>query len=210
MSKQYHPVYITNCKLMALKVFSLNTDVLTRLKNSDEAAFSAIYERYYREIYNFIFTFLKQKQLAEEVLQETFLTIWVQRGKIDPYQPLEPLLFTICRRKVLDNFRRITSTEALKQQLLRTMQGMANDTEEAIFYNDTFAFANNAVERLPRQQQLVFKLSREEGLSYDEIAERTHLSKNTVRNHLVAALKTLKLHFEEHGVIYFFLLFFRN
>jgi len=195
---------------MALKVFSLNTDVLTRLKNGDEAAFSAIYDRHYREIYNFIFTFLKQKQLAEELLQETFLTIWIQRERIDPLQPLEPLLFTICRRKVLDNFRRITSTEALKQQLLLTMQGMANDTEEAIFYNDTIAFTNNALERLPRQQQVVFKLSRLEGLSYDEIAERTHLSKNTVRNHLVAALKTLRLHFEEHGVIYLFLLLLRN
>jgi RNA polymerase sigma-70 factor (family 1) len=195
---------------MALKVFSLNTDVLTRLKNGDEAAFSAIYDRHYREIYNFIFTFLKQKQLAEELLQETFLTIWIQRERIDPLQPLEPLLFTICRRKVLDNFRRITSTEALKQQLLLTMQGMANDTEEAIFYNDTIAFTNNALERLPRQQQVVFKLSRLEGLSYDEIAERTHLSKNTVRNHLVAALKTLRLHFEEHGVIYLFLLLFKN
>nr|WP_067054546.1 RNA polymerase sigma-70 factor [Mucilaginibacter sp. L294] len=195
---------------MGLKVFSLNTDVLTRLKNGDEAAFSAIYERYYSEIYNFIFSFLKQKQLAEELLQETFLTVWVQRQKIDPYQPLEPLLFTICRRKVLDNFRKITSTEALKQQLLYNMQNMVNNTEEAVFYNDTIAFTNDALEKLPKQQQVVFKLSRLEGLSYEEIAERMDLSKNTVKNHLVAALKTLKLHFKEHGVMYLFFLIFHN
>lgn len=193
---------------MNLKVFGLNTDLLTRLKRGDEAAFSVLYERYYREIYNFIFTFLKQKQLTEEVLQETFLNIWVNREKIDQNKPIEPLLFTICRRKVLDNFRRITSNDALKQQLLRNMQPMVNDTEETVFYHDTVAFTNNAIKLLPKQQQMVFKLSRLEGLSSEEIASTMHLSKNTVKNHLVAAIKTLKLHFEEHGVTYISFLFF--
>ncbi len=128
------------------KKFKTDIDLILRLKGGEESAFRIIYERYYNEIYNFIYSFLKQKQLCEEVLQETFLAIWVQRDTLRADQAIEPLLFTICRRKVLDNFRRITNTEALKKRLINRLTELVNDTEEAVLYRDMMNFTNEAIE----------------------------------------------------------------
>jgi RNA polymerase sigma-70 factor (family 1) len=182
--------------------------LINRLKGGDEGAFRILYDQHYNKIYNFIFSFIKQRELTEEILQETFLAIWVQRENLNTEMPVEPLLFTISRRKVLDSFRKITSTDVLKQQLMSSLTELNNETEETVLYNDLLHFTNEAIESLPSQQKAVFKLSRIDGLSYDEIAEKLNLSKNTVRNHLVAALKTLRIHFDNQGILYLFLFFF--
>jgi len=191
---------------MCTRVFQVNPDLMLRLKNGDESAFSIIYKTHFSKLYSFIFSFLKQKELTEEVLQETFLAIWLQRETLDIEQPIEPLLFMICRRKVLDSFRKATSSESLRQRLLRSMTELVNNTEETVFYHDVLNFTNDAISKLPKQQQLVVKLNRIDGLSYDEIAVRMQLSRNTVKNHLVTALKTLRVQFDEHGFLLIFLL----
>ncbi|MNL20876.1 RNA polymerase sigma factor [compost metagenome] len=85
-----------------------------------------------------------------------------------------------------------------------------NDTEDGIILSDLMVFAESAIKELPKQQQIVFRLSRFEGLSYEEIADRLNLSKNTVKNHLVVAVKTLRAQFSNQEIIYllFFLLFY--
>lgn len=192
---------------MSYRTLAVDQDLFLRLKNGDQQAFCFIYEKYYQSIYSFIFSFLKQKQLSEEVLQETFLAIWNQRASIKEDYPIEPLLYLICRRKILDNFRKITATNKLRARLLSLTSELSNGTEDAIIYNDVVKFTNEAIGKLPKQQQQVLKLSRIKGLSIDEIAEELKLSRYTVKNHLAAGLKTLRLHYKHHGMYYIFLTF---
>ncbi|WP_256009536.1 RNA polymerase sigma factor [Desertivirga xinjiangensis] len=191
---------------MYSKTFKPDVDIILRLKNGDESAFRFVYEQCYPGLYGFAYSFLKEKQLCEEVLQETFVALWMQKDSLDTAKAIEPFLFTVCRRRILDHFRKMTSTTALKKQLMSRMSELANDTEEAVLYHDALQITNAAIERLPPQQQLVFKLSRVEGLSFDEIADRLNLSRNTVKNHLVAALKNLRLQLNEHGLLCMWLL----
>ncbi|WP_242457877.1 RNA polymerase sigma factor [Pedobacter sp. BS3] len=186
----------------------INSDDVGRLRKGDQDAFRLVYDRFYRKVYQFAYAFLKNKEQSEEIVQETFLSLWTSRDKLDETLPIHPYLFTIARRLVLDTFRKGTSTQQLRDQLFALLTEYDNHTEEIVFLSDLMRFTENAISELPKQQQLIFRLSRFDGLSHEEIAERLNISKNTVKNHLVAALKTLRRHFDYHGITYLFFVFF--
>lgn len=183
-----------------------DTAILIRFRDGDEAAFRIIYETWHRKVYQYAYSYLKNKEQSEEVVQESFLKIWINREKLNTQLPLEPWLFTICHRLVLDAFRKAAAVNALSANLQLNTTEADNRTEETIMASDLKRFSDQAIADLPKQQQMVFKLSRSEDLSYEQIAERLNISKNTVRNHLVVALKSLRTQFENQGVVYLLLL----
>ncbi|MDR6785507.1 RNA polymerase sigma-70 factor (family 1) [Pedobacter africanus] len=183
-----------------------DTDLVLRLKAGHEPAFREVFELHFRRLYNFSFRFLKNRAQAEEIVNDAFLSLWVNRGKLNPDLLLLPYLYTIARRLALNTLRDIATSQKAMDGLWNQMEKLSNETEEMVLLNDLEQFTENAVLRLPAQQQLVFRMSRYEGLSYDEIAERLNISRNTVKNHLIAALKTLRNHFDGSDISYFMLL----
>jgi len=186
----------------------LDDKYAARLKNDDEAAFHEVYNIYSKRLYSFAYRFLKNKEQCEEVVQECFLSLWINRSKLNDAYTLGPYLFTIARRLTLNSIRQLTVSKAGLEKLWESITLLHNETEEQILLNNLQEFAESAFSNLPKQQQLVFRLSREEGLSYDEIAERLQLSRNTVKNHLVAALKNLRTQFTQSDIVYFMFLSF--
>ena len=69
-------------------------------------------------------------------------------------------------------------------------------------FHDLLQITDEVLEKLPKQQQVVFRMSRLEGLNYDEIAEQLNISRNTVKNHLVQAVKNIRFHFDKKGILY--------
>ncbi|MFN0256714.1 RNA polymerase sigma factor [Pedobacter ureilyticus] len=175
-------------------------------KNGSEIVFREIYLYFSPKVYRFAFNFLKEKQHSEEIVQETFLSLWENRHKFEEGKPLEPYLFTIAKRLVLDQLRKKISTDTLRGKLLAAIAEQHNETEERIIFSDMLVFAEKAIKDLPQQQQVVFRLSRLEGLSYDEIALRLNLSKNTVKNHLCVAVKKLRTSFSNQEITFLLLL----
>lgn len=192
---------------------TLSTEQIKGFREGNENAFREIYLHYGPKVYGFAYSYLKEKSQSEEIVQETFLAIWESRQRFDESRALEPYLFTIAKRLVLDQLRKIVNTKALREKLLMTINEQHNETEEQIIFSDMLVFAERAINELPLQQQTVFRLSRIDGLSYDEIAERLNLSRNTVKNHLIVAVKKLKKHFNNQEMTYLLLLtsaFFEN
>ncbi|TDQ11492.1 RNA polymerase sigma factor [Pedobacter metabolipauper] len=181
---------------------AIDAVLLNQLRNGDKVAFRRLYDQHYRKIYQFAKSFLKNKEQSEDILQETFLTLWAKRESLNIDLPIEPLLFTICRRLVIDAFRKATSSEKYRSNLLMTMNDADTNSEDRIIYADLLRVTEGAISHLPVQQQKVFRLNRFEGLSYDEIGEHLNISKNTVKNHLVVALKTLKSELNREGILY--------
>ncbi|RQP14913.1 RNA polymerase sigma-70 factor [Parapedobacter defluvii] len=179
-----------------------------RLIEGDEHAFREVFDRFHRKIFQFAFNFLKDKAQSEEIVQDAFLSFWLHRETLNPNQPIAPFLFTIARRALTDTWRKAAASERFREQIRLFMDFSNNDTEELIFKNELEHIVQDALSKLSDQQQEVFTLSRYEGLSYEEIAERMHISKNTVKYHLVNALKVLRAYFGEHDVLYFYVIFF--
>jgi len=117
-----------------------------------------------------------------------------------------PYLYTITRRLALNALRDLATLQRAIDALWTDMEKVINETEESLLLSDLRQFTESALVQLPPQQQLIFRMSRYQGLSYDEIADQLHLSRNTVKNHLIAALKTLRTHFNQSDVAYFILI----
>lgn len=184
----------------------LSAEKINDFREGDETAFRDIYLHFSPKIYRFAFSYLKDKEHAEEIVQETFLCLWENRRKFGDERPLAPYLFTITKRLVLDQLRKKISTANLRTKLLAKISEHHNETEEQIIFSDMLVYAEKAIRELPQQQQTVFRLSRVEGLSYDEIADRLSLSRNTVKNHLVVAVKKLKASFSNQEINFLLLL----
>jgi len=176
--------------------------LILRLMEGDESAFRTIYELLHGRIYRMMLALVKDTEKAEELLQETFVSLWIHRGSLSPEQPLYPFVYLTARRLAIDWFRKRLAEQTAMAQLAENEQPHTNETEEAVLTADLDRIAQERIGLLPAQQRQVFLLSREEGLSYEEIAQRLHLSPNTVRNHMVCALKALRLHFRRHGVTF--------
>lgn len=190
-----------------MKKYFPEPDLSRRLSEGDETAFREVFDRFHRRIYHFALGFLKDKDQSEEIVQDTFLHFWLHREKLDHQYPIAPYLFTIARRTVIDAWRKAASAESFRERVGRIMETLHNDTEERIWADDLERIANEGLSRLNEQQQQVFTLSRYEGLSYDEIAERLQISKNTVKYHLVNALKIMRVHFNKHDVMYTYVVY---
>ncbi|MES2276543.1 MAG: RNA polymerase sigma-70 factor [Bacteroidota bacterium] len=171
----------------------IETDLIARLSNGDETAFAAVYEIYSRRLYYFAYRFLKNKEQSEEIVSESFLHLWLNKHKLDTSYPIGPYLYTIARRLTLNVLRSIATSKAAQEKLWLSFNEAHNETEEAIFVADLERFSEESIIKLPKQQQHVFRLSRHDGLSYDEIADKLDISRNTVKNHLVQAVKNLRV-----------------
>jgi RNA polymerase sigma-70 factor (ECF subfamily) len=172
----------------------IDEDAIRRLIAGDESVFTSVYELHSEKVYRLAYRFLKDKEQSEEIVQETFINFWLGREKLDPTGDLWLYLYVISKRLSLNALRKIGRSSVLVEKLLQQISDLQNNTEEFVVTHDLEQYIEKAIDKLPHQQQLVFKLSRIEGLSHKEIAEQLQISPNTVKNHMVEALKTLKKH----------------
>lgn len=180
----------------------IDSSDIRRLIAGDEDAFKKIYDCHSGQVYQLAFRFLKDSAWSEEIVQDVFLKLWMNREGLDESGNMWLYLYVIAKHLCLNKLREIRKSAALLDQLMAGIEQAGNSTEEQLFAADMERLAEKAVALLPRQQQLIFKLSRQEGLSYKEIAQKLHISPNTVKNHLVQALKTLKNSLQQSGYNY--------
>lgn len=167
-------------------------ELINLVKQGDESAFRTLFNSYSSKLFYFSFKFLKEKEASREIVQEVFLNLWVNRTKLDAQYPIAPYLYIITRRLTLNALRQIANSQSAMERMWQSVQKTSNETEEQVLLEDLERFTEQVLLKLPKQQQLIYRMSRHQELSYDEIAEELNISRNTVKNHLVAALKTLR------------------
>ena len=167
-------------------------ELINLIKQGDESAFRLLFNSYSSKLFYFSLKFLKEKEASQEVVQEVFLSLWVNRSRLDPQYPIAPYLYIITRRLTLNSLRQIANSQSAMEKMWLNIKMTSNDTEEKVLLEDLERFTEQVLVKLPKQQQLVYRMSRHQELSYDEIAEELNISRNTVKNHLVSALKTLR------------------
>jgi RNA polymerase sigma-70 factor (ECF subfamily) len=140
-------------------------------------------------------------------VQETMIQLWLNREKIDQDLPLAPYIFTICRRLSLNSLRQISISKNASQKLFLEMREAVNTTEEAIFVAELARITEEALNLMPKQQQQVYRMSRNQGLSLDEIALELGIMKNTVKKHLSEALRAIRMYYLLKYCLFFISMF---
>lgn len=169
----------------------------------DEMAFRQIFNQYKDRLFTYCCKVTKSEIYAEEIVHDVFLKIWKNRHTIDPELGFDALLFKITKNLAL-NFLEKTAREQKGRERLKSYfqrPHTENQTEEIIISDEYQQMLKNAIELLPPQRKLVFRMSRFEGMSHAEIAAALHLSPGTIKNHMIHALKFLKQYFQVHSDI---------
>jgi len=176
-----------------LNEYQSNSDLIKLLNNGDIVAFDAIYARYCHRLYGFVIRYLKNKEDAEEIVQEVFLKIWENRQKINNYSSFDSFLFTIAYNSTISLLRkRVNEQKYVENLKLRQQVNIGTDLIDEIQFNELNEKVYSLLNQLTPRQKEIFRLSRKEGLTHEEIAKKLNISTNTVKNHLVAALAFLK------------------
>jgi RNA polymerase sigma-70 factor (ECF subfamily) len=175
------------------------TEWARRIKASDEGAFSELFHHLFARMVKFAWRYTRSKTLAKDIVQESFVKLWKKRSSIDPEQSLLAYLFQIVRNNAL-NYLRDHSTEsvALDDLAPGSLQSEA-DIPEIISADDQQGTQMlRFIEQLPDRQREAIRLSRFEGLDHEEIAYVMDISARTVNNHIVKAVKTLKIEWSQY------------
>ncbi len=165
----------------------VNTDLLRMLRDGNATAFGKIYEIFAPALYRRLLRLLKDIDIVEEVLQDTFLKLWEKRADIDPEQAFTTYLYRIADHLAIDVFRRISRDKALQQDLWASTVSFYPHTEETFLAKEQQQLISTAIERLPPKRKQILILCKPEDKSCQEVAELMGISASTVSNRLPLA-----------------------
>lgn len=183
---------------------SIHKDAIEKLREGSHEAFDVLYDAYADSLYGFALLHTKSTSEAEDIVQETFLRLWNMRTSLSVEGSFKSMLFTMAKNQVIDAFRQQISRSRFEDYIRFWEEEnlLDNSSVEKIYYDDFIAKLTVAKQKLTPMQQHVFELSREEGLSNAEIACLSSLSEQTVKNHLSASLKTLRLELLKYNFLF--------
>lgn len=171
--------------------------LLSRISLGDERAFRVLYDRYRKKTYSYALKILKDEDRSEDIVHEVFINIWQHNG-LEKIENLESYLRVSTRNATLKLLRRQKLEQKVSNEMIIDWEERSDATEEVILCNDTRKLIQEAVGCLPPQQKAVFQLCREEGLKYEEVAERMAISRLTVKTHMQHALRFLRAYLTRH------------
>lgn len=174
-----------------------NTDsdeiLLNLISKGDEAAFTELFRRYREAVRTTAFYILKSNELAEDAMQEIFLNLWKNREKAAATKNINAWLFIATRNNSFNTLRRVRLQRDYIDYLSESVISFdALTNADLLELKDLSGNIKQAIASLPPQRQLAFRMSREQGLSHAEIAERLNISHRTVNDHILKALQHIR------------------
>lgn len=171
--------------------------LIERLAQDDQVAFETLYERYFARLFNYAVGKTGDYYLAQEVVQELFINLWQQRGRLALSGSGSAYLFTAAKHSIIDQYRREAARTRHRDAFTDRRTLISNETEEQIQVDDLQQTYERLLSQLPGKCRRVFTLSRQ-GYSHREIARREGIAEKTVEQHITKALRLLREHLPEH------------
>lgn len=172
--------------------------LIRRLQQGDNNAFTEIYNRFWKLLFAIAFKYMENKEAAEEIVQEIFMRLWDRRNELD-IKALGPYLATACKYAV---FKQIAKDKLRREKtsgLPSHWRPCDNELESLIHARFLEQILSTAIDSLPTQCKIVYRLSEEDDLKIPEIASKLRISSNTARNHLARARQIIRSTLREAG-----------
>lgn len=178
--------------------------------------FKNIFLEYYHQLCTYTLRYIKDPDLAEDIVQDVFVALWSKREEIDFNLPIKPLLYRYTHNKAIDYLKNSSyNNERLNDHMYKELDDyvvnlIINQPDEILNYNDLNKKILNCIDKLPDQCKTVYRLSRFTNLKNREIAEKLSISIKTVEKHISKALSEIRRQLGADGFLSFFifLLFF--
>ena len=179
-----------------------NRDLYNGLVNGDKIVIDKIYKLYHKKIFNFAVSFLKDEDVALDVVQETFIKLWEQRKSLKKDTNIESYIFTVTKNAVLSIFRKYSTEQKYLDYLRYKIVSNTSGSEEVTSFDFLQEHYDSLLQQLPAKRREVFELSRKKGLSNKEIAKLKGISIKTVENQMTKSLAFLKENMDMYGAFW--------
>jgi len=166
--------------------------LVTQLKNDSRKAFEEIFKKYADRIYYFSIKYLKSKEDAEEITQEVFVRLWNRRFDLKTELSFSSYLFMIAKNAVIDMLRKRQKESVFNEEINPSVESTLYEDNKSVEYKELNNIIQNSIADLPLKRRQIYLLSRDEGLTYKQIAEKLDISIKTVESHMRLALQQLK------------------
>ncbi|HEX6432108.1 MAG TPA: RNA polymerase sigma-70 factor [Niastella sp.] len=187
------------CKPVPAEQLHNEKALLDQVAQGDESAFRIVFDHYRDAIYAFALKVTRHESIAEEIVQDVFVKIWINRSGLAAIRNFADFLYIIARNHTFNSLRSLARERKLTTiDTTAELQLTGVSTEALIVQRDYDRLLLQAVAQLPAQQRLVYTLGRQQGLSRDEIAAQLNIAPGTVKVHMAQALRTLREYFKNH------------
>ncbi|KDN54445.1 RNA polymerase sigma factor [Flavobacterium seoulense] len=179
---------------------AINNKVLvTALMEGNEKAFGMLFTMYCNDVYAYSLSMLKNQILAEEIVQDVFLNIWLHRERLNVDLSFKSYVFTITRNLTFNLISKVANSHKLKDEVFYVSQKSYSPIEDILADADYDAIKQKAIEQLPPKRRIIFEMSRNKEMSYEEISKELNISVSTVKGQMSKALAEIRTFLETHG-----------
>ena len=177
-------------KSMTPNEWSLIKHAVTK---GDEAAFAQLYDSLWTKLYSSAYNYLRDKEAAQEIVQEVFVNLWIKRKDLEDTKDIAGFAMTTAKFKIYDYFDKKAVEKRYAETTIHLCVTSANDTHQHLEYEETKQLIKDAIDQLPETTGKIFRLSRFQQLTNEEIARTMKLSVKAVEYHITQSLKQLRL-----------------
>lgn len=168
-----------------------DTFILESLKNGDERAYKILYDKYYTDLIVYCYNLTKDKDRAEDVVQQTLVKIWIKKDTLQIKSSLKNYLYRSVYNTFLKEYRKIKKEELALSELKNTVLMDFVEKDES-FLEERMKLLESAIDQLPKKNREVFLLSKKSGYKHKEIAFQLEISEKAVEKHVSRATQSIK------------------
>lgn len=163
-----------------------------QIQQDNEYAFKQLYQEYYTRVVTFITGIIKRREISKDLAQDVFVNLWLNRKTLDVSRNLQNYLFVASRHAAINYLKKELSVTSEPIEELHTEIGSDITVEDTLFAREIRLLIEMVVSEMPEQRQRIYRMSREQGVSNEEIASRLGISKRSVENQISLALKEIR------------------
>lgn len=168
------------------------------IAEGDPQAYETLYNAYFGPIFSTALVYGKMRELAQDVVQQVFLSVWEKRSGLKEVKDPIAWLHTAARFQVMNAFRKSLYNEKYLEHLKKAASEKQDSLDDRLIKNEQQELLTRIVVSLPPKQLEIYRLSREKGLTYAQIGQQLGLTRETIKDYMAQALKNIRKSLEAH------------
>jgi len=172
--------------------FYTEKELIKLASGGDENAFTQLFLLHKDRLYCFTLHLTESSELAQDLVQDVFFKLWKDHSHLKQVENFGGYIFKLAQNQAINAFKRKTNEMRILSKIQKQADICGASPVENMDCKDVQNLVNDILKKLPPQQKIIFKLSREYGLKHEEIAHQLKISPSTVKNHLILALHTIR------------------
>lgn len=171
--------------------------LLLQVGEDNQFAFRQVFDFYKERFYSSALKMTHSGDIAQEIVQEVFVSLWVKRIQVAAATNPESYLFGVLHNSIYAHFRKLALEKAMKKKIKQRSEDIdESSVEDLLLAKEERKMLETLISQLPSQQRIVYKLSKQQGLSREQIASQLHISPHTVKNHLQQATQFIRNYYK--------------